>query len=163
MFNSNNQFKSGLLIVFLSITILISCGTPENKDSPTKEQNERSIEKKENTISKKDSTRKEKCLIHPHKIILPNGVTISPLMEVTCHIVLGPVHRYKLLIESNSELEYMILRSSDFKIIVDSSTNQPFLTRSVGVEIMDQEEITITVPSIESLTKYYIYLGRDSE
>jgi hypothetical protein len=160
------MFKlNSLLIISFLIFGITSCSTPENKDSAIIEQNERSVEKKENTIEKKDSTRKEKCLIHPHKIILPNGVTISPLMEVTCHIVLGPVYRYKLLIESNSELEYMILRASDFKIIVDSSTNQPFLTRSVGVEIMDQEEITITVPSIESLTKYYIYLGtiRDSE
>jgi hypothetical protein len=33
MFNLNTHFKSGMLITLLSITAIISCGTPENKNS----------------------------------------------------------------------------------------------------------------------------------
>jgi hypothetical protein len=159
MFNSNS-----LLIISFFIISITSCSTPENKDSATIEQNERSVEKKENTIEQTDSTRKEKCLIHSHKIILPNGSIISPLIEVINRNDFGPISYHKLLIESNSELEYIsIVGTGELKIIVDSSINQPFLTRSVGVEIMDQKEITITVPSTESLTKFYINLGTTRE
>ena len=159
------MFKlNSLLIISFLVFGITSCSTPENKDSAIIDQNERSVEKKENTIEQADSPRKEKCLIHSHKIILPNGNKISPLIVLSTLHNEGLIDIYKLLIESNSELKYIsIVGSKDLKIIVDSSINQPFLTKSIGVEIMDQKEIIITVPSTESLTKYYSNSGTTGE
>lgn len=155
MFNLNI-----LLIISYLVIGVTSCSTHENKDSAAIEQNERSVEKKENTNEQTDTTRKEKCLIHSHKIILPNGSKISPLIVVSTLDNEGLIDIYKLLIESNSELKYIsIVGSGHLKITVDTSINQPFLTKSVGVEIMNQKEVTITVPSNESLTKYYSNSG----
>lgn len=119
MFNSNTKFKSGLLIILLSITVIISCGTPENKNSTN--TNEESITNKIDSL---------KQLIEANIIENAMGVDVKPVFDsikTVSQYSVDQIINFWVVKELNGEgnIDTLIIR---FKTVdrMKGSKNYPF-------------------------------------
>jgi hypothetical protein len=117
MYNSNNKFKSDLLIIFFSITVLISCGAPENKIQSTTDESTKQV----------DSL---KVLIQDNIIENALGVDVKPVFDsikTVSQYSVDQIIKFWVIKELNGEgnIDTLI---SEFKTVdrMKGSKNYPF-------------------------------------